>query len=70
MQNTRVYMERWLEVANVQGGSGGTSNIPSCDWSMQISLDILLGSHWLSKLRPRWRQVLQYKHTEAVVLLS
>ena len=52
---------------------GTTSKIPSCDWSTQISLVILLGSHWSNKctlLRPGWHQVLQYKCTEAGFLLT
>ena len=58
---------------NVQGGGDGTSKIPSCDWSMWFSLVILLSSHWsniFTFLRPRWRQVLQYKCTEAGFLLT
>jgi hypothetical protein len=33
------------------------TNFEACDWSMWFMQVILLSSHWLTMLRPGWRQV-------------
>ena len=41
------YTGRWQDVTNVQCvACGKTFKLSNCDWSMWISLFILLGSHW------------------------
>ena len=71
--NPCVHRGHWQDGANDHGGVV-TSKILSCDWSMRLSLIILVGTHWSNKvilqplLKPGWRQVLHYKHTETVQL--
>ena len=52
--------------------NGKTSKILSCDWWMEISLVILLGSHWSNKftlLRPVAQFCSDPKMSEKKVLL-